>query len=90
MTRDEIKAAVLEAMQEHATNGYGGYGVCRHCCDTCDLDQNEHRDHHQALRGAFSVRRQAVNTVVKLLAGGLALWLGLAVWEYFKIKANGK
>ena len=82
MTREDIKAAMIEAMNEN--------GGCRHCCDTCDLDQNEHRDHHQALRGAFSVRRQVVNTIVKIAAGGAALWLALAVWEYFKIKAAGK
>lgn len=81
MTRDEIKSAVMEAMAEHGAS-------CGRCCDTCELSTNEHRDHHQALRGAFSVRSQVIAVVVKLAAGGGAVWVGLAMWEYFKLKTG--
>jgi hypothetical protein len=81
MTREEIKEVFHEVLKEHG-------GSCGQCCNTCELTPNEHRDHHAALRGAFSVRTQAVGAVVKLLAGGTAIWLGSAVWEYFKLKAG--
>jgi hypothetical protein len=84
MAPDELRAAVKAAVMEALAD----QDSCRRCCDSCDLDQHEHRDHHAALRGAFSARRQAVSAVVKLVAGGGALWLGLAVWEYFKLKAG--
>lgn len=77
-----VKAAVSEAMAERDSS-------CRRCCDTCDLEPGEHRDHHQALRGAFSVRRQVINVMVTAIAGGTLLWLGLAVWEAFKAKVKG-
>ncbi len=68
-----IKAALREAQDE---------GLMRPgCCSGCDLEPHEHARHHQMLRGAFSLRTQAMNAVVSSLVGGGLVWLALAVWE---------
>jgi len=87
MAPDDLKAAVKEAVAE----ALAAQSPCRQpCCSTCDLEPGEHRDHHQTLRGAFSVRRQIISVVVTAVTGGALLWLGVAIWEKVVRQAVGK
>ena len=84
MTPEEIEAVIITALDKHSAK------TCGRCCTTCDLAPHEHRDHHEALKSAFSARSQVLATILKVAASGAALWFGMAVWEYFKFKAGSQ
>jgi len=73
--RPIVKQALREALDESVT--------LPACCASCALDPGEHARHHELLRNAFSLRKQALSAVITSVVGGGLLWLGMAAWEKF-------
>ncbi|GAB6036801.1 hypothetical protein JCM15519_13600 [Fundidesulfovibrio butyratiphilus] len=79
MESDILRPLVKQALREVLDEGVPGPG----CCASCELDPGEHARHHELLRNAFSLRKQALSAAVTSLVGGGLLWLGMAAWEKF-------
>lgn len=82
---DELKAIIKQALAEAREESE----PCGKCCGSCTLNPQEHAEHHDLLKGAFSLRSRVINTVVTSVVCGGLVWFGLAVWEKLVRQVKG-
>jgi hypothetical protein len=79
---EHIQAAVAAGVESGVKKALSSCAACP--CETLyDIEPMEHARHHQLLKEAFNLRRQAWNTAVRVIVGTGLFWLGLAIWERF-------
>jgi hypothetical protein len=86
LTKDEIKAAVIEALQDLSCDQTSQH---RRCCDFCQISPQEHVEHHAAIKTAMSTKSAAIKGVWLMITLGGVGWIGTAIWDYIVKKVQG-
>lgn len=79
---DVVKSAVAEALAEER-------GSCRRCCDTCELEPNEHRDDHEFVKGCREGLGEARKAAIGWIVKGIISLFGLGLLALVAMKVGG-